>query len=416
MNSIEELFLQALRASLKNESVNLENPLSKSDWNELFRLSEIHSVTPLIYDALYKCPAAQKAENQYPELLKISAVQKVSSQVVRTNSFLRLYASLIGAGLTPIVVKGIVCRSLYPNEDYRISSDEDILIPEEQLSKSREVLENFGMKIAYPEKDINSDYEITYYSPDFPLKIELHKSLFSPKSEAYGDFNRFFADSFKNMIELPVQGTAVYTMNHTDNLFYMICHSFKHFLSCGFGIRQVCDITLYANAYGKYVDWQRILKNCIEIKADLFAAAVFKIGIKYLTFDRETACCSREWSDIEVDELPLLEDLLSAGVYGGSSINRNHSSNITLNAVADEKRGKKPKGGISKSLFPSLAYMQREYKYLRTAPFLLPVAWVSRIVKYGNEINKTENVSAAQSVKIGYERIELFKKYGIISQ
>lgn len=416
MNSIEELFLQALRASLKNEAVSLENPLSQSDWNELFRLSEIHSVTPLIYDALYKCPAAQKAENQFMELLKISTVQKVSSQVVRTNSFLRLYSCLTEAGLTPIVVKGIVCRSLFPNEDYRISSDEDILIPEEQLSKSREVLEKFGMKILKPDQDIKSAYEITFVSPDSPLRIELHRLLFAPKSEAYGDFNRFFADSFKNMIELPVHGTAVYTMNHTDNLFYLICHSFKHFLSCGFGIRQVCDITLYANAYGKYVDWQRVLKNCREINADLFAAAVFKIGSKYLTFDSETACYSREWSDIEVDELPLLEDLLSAGVYGGSTINRNHSSNITLSAVADEKRGKKPKRGVSKSVFPSLAYMQRRYGYLRTAPFLLPVAWVSRIVKYGHKISKTESISASQAMKIGRERVELFKKYGIISR
>ena len=416
MNSIEELFLHSLRASLKNESVNWENPLSETDWNELYRLSEMHSVIPLIYDAVYKCSAAQEAENRLIELFKIRSIKAVSAQAVKTDWFMRLYRRLREAGLSPAVVKGVVCRSLFPNPDYRISSDEDIVVPQEQFSRCCEAITEFGMKISKPEQDINLADEVTFVSSNSPLRIELHRRLFPLQSEAYGEFNRFFADSFENLIELPVQETTVSTMNHTDNLFYLICHSFKHFLHSGFGIRQVCDITLYANAYGKYADWHRILENCREIKADLFAAAVFKIGGKYLTFDSRAACYGDEWSDIEVDELPLLEDLLSGGIYGGSSLNRKHSSGITLNAVADEKKGKKSGKGIVSSLFPPLKDMQTRYEYLHSAPFLLPAAWLSRMVKYGREISENENNSASQAMKIGRDRVELFKKYGVIGR
>lgn len=35
-------------------------------------------------------------------------------------------------------------------------------------------------------------------------------------------------------------------MNASDHLFYLICHALKHFYHSGFGIRQVCDILLFA--------------------------------------------------------------------------------------------------------------------------------------------------------------------------
>ena len=135
-----------------------------------------------------------------------------------------------------------------------------------------------------------------------------------------------------------------------------------------------------------------------------------------MTFDSRAACYGDEWSGIEVDELPLLEDLLSGGIYGGSSLNRKHSSGITLNAVADEKKGKKSGKGIVSSLFPPLKDMQTRYEYLHSAPFLLPAAWLSRMVKYGREISENENNSASQAMKIGRDRVELFKKYGVIGR
>ena len=414
MNSIEELFLQALRASLKNESVNRDAPLSTGDWNGLFRLAEMHKVIPMVFEAVCGCPTVQDADRQVVELFKMRAIQSVSAQAVKTDGFMRLYRYLKEAGLSPTVVKGIVCRSLFPNPDFRISSDEDILVPQEQFLSCCEAMTKFGMINSNSEQDINSAYEITFVSKDSPLRIELHRQLFPPQSEAYGELNGFFVEALDNPIELSVQGMTVSTLNHTDNLFYLICHSFKHFLHSGFGIRQVCDITLYANAYGESIDWHRILINCKKINAELFAAAIFGIGEKYLTFDRTAACFPDEWRAIEVDEAPLLDDLLSGGVYGGSSMSRKHSSGMTLNAVADDKKGKKSGKGIVGTLFPPLKEMQTRYEYLRSAPFLLPVAWAGRIIKYGKEISQSESESASQAMKIGKERVELLKKYGII--
>jgi hypothetical protein len=214
-------------------------------------------------------------------------------------------------------------------------------------------------------------------------------------------------------VDVEIQGCTVSTLGHTDHLFYLICHAFKHFLHSGFGIRQVCDIVLYANAYGENVDWAQIMEDCKAIRAEKFAAAIFAIGKNDLVFDPQRACYPESWQGIEVDELPMLEDLLSAGLYGSASMSRKHSSNITLDAVAAQKQGRKARGGLAASVFPSAAKLEGRYPYLKKHPYLLPVAWCSRLWSYGKEIRRKDN-NASDALKIGSERIELMKYYGIL--
>ena len=204
------------------------------------------------------------------------------------------------------------------------------------------------------------------------------------------------------------------TMNPSVHLFYLICHAFKHFLHSGFGLRQVCDITMFANAYGKEIDWQTLLNQCREIHADKFAAALFKIGKNYLTFDFVKACYPKQWQDIDIDEEELLIELLHSGIYGGSTMSRRHSAKMTLEAAASVKNGKKVKNTVLSAALPPAKDLEGRFPYLKEKPYLLPLAWTSRILKYQKETKIMDNNSAAETIKIGNERIQLLKKYGII--
>ena len=81
-----------------------------------------------------------------------------------------------------------------------------------------------------------------------------------------------------------------------------------------------------------------------------------------------------------------------------------------------EKKGGRAGNKILKSVFPSAKYMKSQFPYLRKAPFLLPVAWLNRILKYRKEISAGYNNSASDSIKIGNERVELMREYGIIGK
>ena len=414
-NAINLLFLEALNASLHGERVRWENPLEAQDWAALFQLAQAHHVLPMIFEAAYACPAAQSADTQLMQLAKRQTMQSVMMQAMKTGEFLALMKHLQAAGVTPCVVKGAVCRSLYPSPDHRISGDEDVLIPPEQFERCHEAMLAFGMRPAEPQQDIQSAHEVPYGKPGSPLYIELHKHLFPPESDAYGDLNRFFADAHAHTTEIVVDGTPLTTLGPTDHFFYLICHAFKHFLHSGFGIRQVCDIVLFAGHYGREIDWAAVLENCREIRAEQFAAALLKIGQKHFGFDPDAAGVPQAWQAIEVDEGPMLSDLLDSGVYGSASMSRLHSSTMTLGAVAADKRGKKAEGSVLRTLFPSRKALERRYPFLRTKPWLLPVAWVRRIAHYAAERRGagTDN-RAAESLRIGSERVELLRRYGII--
>jgi hypothetical protein len=413
MNETMELFLMILRSALKDQRPELDRDIPTEQWQALFRLADIHKLLPLFYEAVQALPSLDREQALLADMKQKVRCQ-VIAQTLRTGEFLTLNDRLQEAGIRPLVVKGIVCRNLYPKPDHRLSSDEDLLVPAGEFERCHRVLTEFGMATTEPAQNLESAFELPYRKEGSPLYIELHKQLFAPGSEAYGHMNRFFERVHERAVTMDIQGHRVYTMDPTDHLFYLLCHALKHFLHSGFGIRQVCDISLFANAYGDRVDWLEILENCKAIRAEKFAAAVFRIGSNHLVFDPEKAAYPSVWAEIEVDELPMLTDLLSGGLYGDSSMSRKHSSNITLDAVAAQKTGGKTKNAWISSVFPSAAKLEGRYSYLKKHPHLLPVAWFNRLWNYGKEIRRIKDDSAADALKIGNKRLDLLKTYGVL--
>ena len=408
--------MSALKASLENRTADWDSNVSREEIEKVFHMAKIHHILPMIYESVCRIPSIQKNGKIPLELFMKEVVDSVVMQTIQTNEFLQLYDYLRKEGVQPCVVKGIICRVLYPNQDARRSGDEDLFIPENMFMKTHQCMLDYGMDTIDPGIDPAKAHEIAYVKPGSMLRIELHKTLFPQESEAYGMLNKCFEGSYDRKIVERILGTRIVTMDHTDHLLYLICHAFKHFLHSGFGIRQVCDIVLYANTYGEDIDWDYILDQCREIRADLFAAAIFRIGRIYLTFDPKRAAYPKDWQEIEVDEKDMLYDLLDSGVFGQSDMIRKHSSNITLSAVAADRRGKKARGSILSTLFLPRATMENQYHYLRKYPVLLPVAWVQRILRYRKETAASSGNDALRSIQIGNQRVELMKKYGIIKE
>lgn len=412
MDTIHKLFLQAIATAIRGESVHWNQEISQEEWDVLLHMAADHQVLPLVFEAVYACPAFSSAGKDLTGPVRLSVQRQVIEQASRTIRFLKLYSSLKKAGADPLVVKGIVCRELYPVPDQRPSGDEDVLIPPSDYALCKEVFLRNGLVVADEQAEAENSFEIPFRKPGSSLHIELHKSLFPPESEAYGNLNSFFENVHSRAATVSVMGVPIRTLHPTDHLFYLICHAFKHFLYSGFGIRQVCDIMLFANAYGAEIQWDLVLENCRAIRADRFAAALFRIGEQYLSFDQNKSCITAQWQQIHVDPEPLLADLLSAGTYGKSSNGRLHSSTITLDAVAAQNHGRK-KRGLTAALFPSADSLKGRYPYLKDHPWLLPAVWVSRILRYSVR-QRSNDSDVSESLRIGNQRIDLMKEYGIL--
>ena len=149
------------------------------------------------------------------------------------------------------------------------------------------------------------------------------------------------------------------------------------------------------------------MEECEKLRLCRFASAIFEIGEKYLDLPREDLFC-----DINVDPEPLLDDMLSGGLYGTEDVNRAHSSTMTLEAVASLKEGRRSRGALH-SVFLPKRDLEGRYPYLKKHGWLLPIAWIERGAGYLKS-RKASSVSPSESLRIGRERVELLKKYGII--
>ena len=406
MNRTDALFLDILKAALRGDSYIPEREIDPQQWEQIMNTAQEHQLLPMVFEASYQLSGF--AGTQLQAVLRQQVMRDVFLQTRKTGEFRNLYRSLRAAGVTPLVVKGIVCRNLYPQPDYRPSSDEDVLIPEAQFPACHEAMLAFGMEAGENPDHFDQVYEIPYGKRGSPVYIELHKQLFPKDHDAYGELNGFFEGVFDRAVEEQIEGAAIMTMAPTDHLFYLICHAFKHFLHGGFGIRQVCDIVLFARRYGAQICWERVAENCRQIRAEGFLAAMLAIGTKHLDLDGNAPDNLLP----QVDEMPMLEDLLASGIFGSKDEERKHSSSITLGAVARQKQRNHTSGSLIRSLFPRASSLEGRYLYLKKYPWLLPIAWISRLFRFVFKRGGADN--AAKTIRLGNERLELLKQYGIL--
>ena len=376
-------------------------PVEKVDWPAIFTLANQQKLLPILFEAVRKTPAAEGNAALFA-VTKQQVIGQVLNQTVRSAEFADLYHKLRAAGLHPVVVKGQLCSRLYPLKDHRISADDDLYIPDAEFVACHEQLLANGLTTDTPVDELATVDEVTYTKKDSPLYIELHRHLFDSSEDAHDELNHFFTDI------QPVEIDSFLAMPPHEHLLYLILHAYKHFVRSGIGLRQFCDIGLWAREYHVEIDWQRLHDQCASVHAATFATAAFRIARDYLgiEFDLPTP-----WN-ASIDVEPLLHDTLCGGVYGSNDYTRLHSSTVTLNAVKASRTGEK--SSVLSTVFPKREYLEHRYPYLKKRPYMLPVAWVQRIAHYASEKQSGADNSASGSIKLAKERIELMKQYGIM--
>ena len=400
MDAGESLLLEALRCGVAGAPVPWTEPPAKSAQNALIRLAGAHGLMPLLAHTLHGCPAM--ADEPRFSVMQQEGRRLAMHQATRTAEFLLLLRDLDARGLRPLVLKGAVCRSLYPEPELRPSTDEDLLIAPEDFPAYHAAPIACGLHLLDEAAPTEGADEVTYVDWNRDLYLELHMRPF-PLNHPIADCGRFLEGAMNRAVPLQIYGQTLYTLHPSDHLLFLLCHAYKHILHGGVGIRQICDICLLARRYAGEIDWPRLRAACGELKIETLSAAFFRMGERWLGIPAPAA-----FADLTPDEEPLLHDCLTGGLYGADDRDRLHSSTLTLDAVAAERQGRRRRG-LLKALFPSAASLAHRYPYLYKRPWLLPAAWVQRASSYA-----AEKSAPSRSLRIGEERIKLLRRYGVL--
>lgn len=391
METADILLLDALKAAIHNGKIH--TALSNETRTALLRQAVRHGVLPLVFDACGGEMLGAEANS--------IVFRQTAEQILKTRSFLGLYRKLRAENSCPLVLKGPVCAALYPKPEERLFSDVDLLADHNEFDRTRDILLKLGCRTTGESKNT---HELTFYLPGSPLVLELHGAAF-PKNDAYGDMNLFFAPDKIHTRTVTVQGVEINTLGTNETFLYLLCHSLKHFLHGGCGIRSVCDLLLFAEKHAKALDALYLRRCCEKISALEFLTSLFLIGEKYLGFEKPESLALL-FAHPAPNEEDLLQDILAGGVHGGAEKSRLHSANITLHAVAAQKTGKRGQFSVLHAAFLSA-------KELNCPSYRLPLAWGRRFVRFGREsLQNRENLR--ESITFGKRRTALLREYHII--
>ncbi len=386
--TVNDAFLIAVSAYLRGEEADLA--LSDADWRRLISLSEEQKLLPAVFDAAGKsAPAEIYAEAKRRTRLLVAA------QIRRTEEFKRAYSELLRLGFCPLVVKGIVCRSVYEKPDMRSSSDEDLYVNGDYMRFHEAML---GIGFAAQTPDLENGHEERYTRNG--LLIEGHWELFPKTNSVLFSLNELTDAFWQRARTVTSDGISLRTLEPTDHFIFLLLHAYKHFVNSGVGIRQLCDIAQWAKAYD--IDFNRVRTTAKNAGAEKLCAAIFDAGARYFGMSFPDG-----WE--RVDSTALINDALDGGIYGSADMDRKHSGSMTLGALEASRNGS-GKTPLLQALLPNRRVMELNYPWVKKSALLLPAAWTARAVRYVHRRDR----SAAESIKLGNERIELLKLYGVI--
>lgn len=407
MNESERNFLILLNRAVHKRNIELIAPI---DFNAILRLAKDHNLLSLVFEEL--CLESDFKNQPEYHSMKQRAAALVMMQINRTNSFLKLYKALSDKGFYPIVLKGIVCRSMYGElSDHRPSGDEDLLIKASEFNSIRRILEEQGYYTNKKLTDSNFKKlrEISFWGKNTKLHIELHLSPIGHENDLRSQMDEYFANAYENYRELNINGITIRTMNHTDHFLYLVFHSFKHFAAGGLGIRQMLDTLLYYEQFGSELDMDYLKKAFKETHTELFFADLVYLGNKYLGFDLPQLFSPNCPED-------LISDILGCGVFGNCT--QVYRSAQPLVSAAVKSR---TSGGLGKKIrtateliFPGKTKLMREHPEINEKPWLIIVIWGKRWGRFIRHNSENGGKLAEESIKLGKKRIELLKKYDVL--
>ncbi len=398
-----------------NTKERIEN-WEEINWRELLYLSHLHQVIPMLYEGLEKSKLIQNANKEFVnEIRKISITQSVA-QLHRTLLFLDIYEQFQEDKIQAVVVKGVILRYLYPNENYRQSGDEDVYIKKEDFNIVNKILERNGFQC---EKKYSSmgdlKQEMSYEHPS-GLVIEIHTDLFDYSFELFRHMEDLFENAFEHSISVQIESTLVQTLSLDEHFLFLVIHSAKHFISLGLGIRQLCDIVMFCEKYGKEINWEIIWDKVASLGYAKYLRNLLAIGEQCLGLSHSSYSLTKDIQELLPTPDALLYDIMSAGLYGFREGDNGKSASITIQAAINSKNNQFSTMRLIRILFPNYGCMRLHYDYCKKNIFLLPVAWVHRMLHHLLDSSFRSKLlqNTKNSMEIGRKRIELLKEYGII--
>ncbi len=344
-----ELIIYLCSCAVNNIKVN-ENRLTNINVDNIYSVSQKHMLSSMVGQIL---KSNGITSDKFDKAIALSE-RKI---IILENDYNEIVSDLEINEIWYMPLKGLIIKDYYPGFSMREMADIDVLIDESRAEDVMSIMKKHGFDVkSFGEK--NDDDYIKLPISNF----EMHRSLFGITHDK--QICDYYRSIKSKLLKDPDNGFG-YHFTAEDFYIFMIAHEYKHFISCGTGLRSLLDTYVYIN------------KENLNMEYVLSEAE--KLGISnYEKTNRELSMKLFSGNTLTDDEEVMFNYIVSSGVYGNFQNYLEHrfskdggKKTYLLNRILGPTNEKDPKINNFKKRYATF------YKY----PILLPFLPIYRLIK-----------------------------------
>ncbi|MCR4649824.1 MAG: nucleotidyltransferase family protein [Lachnospiraceae bacterium] len=371
----EELFLRLVSAYCHDEKALDEISLSNEEKESIKDLCARHNLSHVFLNK----------ENAYGTVIKYYRLLFASADISKILS---------ENGIGCIVLKGCATSVFYKVPEMRKSGDVDILL--EDPGKIDEAVKILYANCFTKSEEQHANHHVVLNGHG--INLEIHTMLVEPFDDNF--INRYIKDLLGEIKERKIKrivcGVEIPTLEDDLHAYELILHMLQHYLREGFGIRLLCDWTLFWNREVDEKHKSLYLKLVSESRIKGFSDMVTKCCIEYLGLDEDKV----GWMDIEkdLDTSLFIKDILSAGDFGNAEKGRM----VSL-------RGTKPSDYIREFHHQ----MHLNFPKAGRVFIIWPVLWLITYIRFERNNRNIRKVNASEIFASARERSKIVQSMHI---
>ncbi|MCD7803002.1 MAG: nucleotidyltransferase family protein [Clostridiales bacterium] len=366
MDKEKQYLIDILTAFINQEPVERQENI---DWMKIKYLADIHSVTGIVgYVAKQSNLLSQE---QGLPLFWNACMSSIYLFTQRAERMRDLSRKMQEAQIDHILFKGYVVKDYYPVPELRSYGDIDLVIHLEDRPRSHELMLQNGYQVKSDWEAVFSYYkDIEYY--------EIHSDIMEIDVTDKADYRGFFQHMWEHTVRVD---DYVWEFKPEFHFIYLLTHIAKHIYGSGAGVRMYLDLAAFILHFGDQIDWNWVRTELETIQLYDFCCVALTAVKNWFGVE----------SPMELHPVPddvmetFLDFTLDGGVFG--HVNRESGVNALKHAESNGKSASRVKV-LLKRLFPPATEIESRYTYLQNKHWLLPVAWVHRVIKTRGEISQ----------------------------
>ncbi len=186
----------------------------------------------------------------------------------------------------PVLLKGLGVGVNYPDPTSRQCGDIDLYVGERYY---------FGIwDLICSELNIEKDESHCDHHFDFDFmgsSIEIHRYATAPNSVAFRsrEFMEWCVSQLEGdeLREVVIDGVKLYLPPYNFDFIFIFYHTWRHFLTGGVGLRQLCDWSCYVTAFSDKVDQKEVKRLIDHFRLKKMISLFATIAVKALGVDRD---------------------------------------------------------------------------------------------------------------------------------